>query len=109
MPELGPYGSVRGARGNSRPYRDSDRQTVKAVTVWPLAICSRRNNDAIAGLWAYGDAALGAGLRLRRSGRTYGTWRSCRAGAYHRAGGGDPAEQERTIARAIAAGVNYFD
>ncbi len=22
MPELGPYGSVRGARGNSRPYRD---------------------------------------------------------------------------------------
>src|SRR5215471_14818308 len=24
MPELGPYGSVRGARGNSRPYRDRD-------------------------------------------------------------------------------------
>ena len=24
MPELGPYGSVRGARGNSRPYRESD-------------------------------------------------------------------------------------
>jgi hypothetical protein len=23
MPELGPYGSVRGARGNSRPYRDN--------------------------------------------------------------------------------------
>ena len=23
MPELGPYGSVRGARGNSRPYRES--------------------------------------------------------------------------------------
>jgi hypothetical protein len=22
LPELGPYGSVRGARGNSRPYRD---------------------------------------------------------------------------------------
>jgi hypothetical protein len=22
MPELGPYGSVRGARGNSRPYRE---------------------------------------------------------------------------------------
>ena len=22
MPELGPYGSVRGARSNSRPYRD---------------------------------------------------------------------------------------
>ncbi len=25
MPELGPYGSVRGARGNSRPYRESRR------------------------------------------------------------------------------------
>jgi hypothetical protein len=23
MPELGPYGSVRGARGDSRPYRES--------------------------------------------------------------------------------------
>jgi hypothetical protein len=29
MPELGSYGSVRGARGNSRPYRESDRRTVK--------------------------------------------------------------------------------
>ena len=29
MPELGPYGSVRGARGNSRPYRESHGQTVK--------------------------------------------------------------------------------
>jgi hypothetical protein len=29
MPELGPYGSVRGARGNSRPYRESDRPAVK--------------------------------------------------------------------------------
>src|SRR6266852_3489139 len=48
--------------------------------------CSRRNSDAIAGLWAHGNAALGAGLRLRRSGRIYGTRRSCRAGAYHRAG-----------------------
>jgi len=27
--EFGPYGSVRGARGNSRPYRDSDQPTVK--------------------------------------------------------------------------------
>jgi hypothetical protein len=24
MPELGPYGSVRGARGDSRPYREHD-------------------------------------------------------------------------------------
>src|SRR6202022_1536977 len=29
MPELGPYGSVRGARGNSPPYRDSDWAAVK--------------------------------------------------------------------------------
>jgi hypothetical protein len=31
MPELGPYGSVRGARGNSRPYRESDRPTAKTA------------------------------------------------------------------------------
>jgi hypothetical protein len=31
MPELGPYGSVRGARGNSRPYRESGRPTVKTA------------------------------------------------------------------------------
>ena len=29
MPELGPYGSVRGARGNSRPYRESPRRRAK--------------------------------------------------------------------------------
>src|SRR5438876_386399 len=29
MPELGPYGSVRGARGNSRPYRESHLGPVK--------------------------------------------------------------------------------
>ena len=26
-----------------------------AVTVWPFAACSRRNSDAIAGLWAHGN------------------------------------------------------
>ena len=31
MPELGRYGSVRGARGNSRPYRESERLTVKTA------------------------------------------------------------------------------
>jgi hypothetical protein len=37
MPELGPYGSVRGARGNSRPYRESERRTVRTalLTVRP--------------------------------------------------------------------------
>jgi hypothetical protein len=29
MPELGSYGSVRGARGNSRPYRESSGRGVK--------------------------------------------------------------------------------
>jgi len=29
MPELGPYGSVRGARGNSRPYRESNRSPLR--------------------------------------------------------------------------------
>ena len=31
MPELGPYGSVRGARGNSRPYRESERRGAKTA------------------------------------------------------------------------------
>jgi len=35
MPELGPYGSVRGARGNSRPYRESDGPTVKVTRLDP--------------------------------------------------------------------------
>jgi hypothetical protein len=40
MPELGPYGSVRGARGNSRPYRESGWPTVKVprmtrLRLWP--------------------------------------------------------------------------
>ena len=31
MPELGSYGFVRGARGNSRPYRERGRPTVKVT------------------------------------------------------------------------------
>jgi hypothetical protein len=31
VPELGSHGSVRGARGNSRPYRENDRRTVKVA------------------------------------------------------------------------------
>jgi hypothetical protein len=36
MPELGPYGSVRGARGNSRPYRESGWPEFKTtlMTKW---------------------------------------------------------------------------
>jgi hypothetical protein len=29
MPELGSYGSVRGARGNSRPYREHHQATIQ--------------------------------------------------------------------------------
>ena len=31
MPELGPYGSVRGARGNSRPYRENPSGKPKKI------------------------------------------------------------------------------
>jgi hypothetical protein len=33
MPELGPYGSVRGAAGNSRPYREC-QPLAKRPKVW---------------------------------------------------------------------------
>src|SRR5271156_2142693 len=35
MPELGSYGSVRGARGNSRPYRESGRPMAKMTRLDP--------------------------------------------------------------------------
>ena len=35
MPELGPYGSVRGARGNSRPYRDRGRPNGQSDAIDP--------------------------------------------------------------------------
>src|SRR5271169_1991743 len=49
MPELGPYGSVRGARGNSRPYRESDRPKGKTTRLtyerlnrqWARVACRR--------------------------------------------------------------------
>ena len=49
MPELGPYGSVRGARGNSRPYRESERPTVKTA----LLTRSRLGQIAKAGSSVY--------------------------------------------------------
>lgn len=42
MPELGPYGSVRGARGNSRPYRESRRGPTK-----PPRLCENAALDVI--------------------------------------------------------------
>jgi hypothetical protein len=37
------YGSVRGARGNSRPYRDRREfiTVLGGATVWPLAACAQ--------------------------------------------------------------------
>src|SRR5262249_17750517 len=48
--------------------------------------CRRRNSDGVAGFWAHWNASLGARLRLRRSWRIDGPRRSCRSGAYRRAG-----------------------
>jgi nitroreductase len=41
MPELGPYGSVRGARGNSRPYRESGGAVVQTGAIDPIETSSR--------------------------------------------------------------------
>ena len=44
MPELGSYGSVRGARGNSRPYREP---RVVAVEHHPDAGAPRRGREDV--------------------------------------------------------------
>src|SRR5271156_3053760 len=44
MPELGPYGSVRGARGNSRPYRESGGRSVKPTRLTQSGHCTLRNS-----------------------------------------------------------------
>jgi hypothetical protein len=47
MPELGPYGSVRGARGNSRPYRESHQQRAKTpLLTHSRSVCNERNKNA---------------------------------------------------------------
>jgi len=61
MREFRPYGSVRGARSNARPYRDSPAMTERAVTrstkplilalwVGGLAYWSAVSGDALEGL-----------------------------------------------------------
>jgi hypothetical protein len=41
MPELGTYGSVRGAAGNSRPYREHGRRDYRFLAVlWDTATSS---------------------------------------------------------------------
>src|SRR4029077_17135891 len=64
----------------------------------------RRNGDGNAGIWPHRNAALGARLRLGRGRRAVGG-----GGVGGLVVRGEPRDQEHTIARAIAAGVNYFD
>ena len=40
MREIRPYGSVRGARGDARPYRDSRGATEKSYTTWATVLAS---------------------------------------------------------------------
>ena len=64
MPELGPYGSVRGAAGNSRPYRDC-RQTQGPSHALERPASEKRQgtksrgvgHPANAGLWGFGVSA----------------------------------------------------
>ncbi len=41
MPELGPYGSVRGALSNERPYRDSGAPLASDITKVSAKVFSR--------------------------------------------------------------------
>ena len=52
MPELGSHGSVRGARGNSRPYRESNRTTVKTalMTLNGRPAASLSSSPAVSGV-----------------------------------------------------------
>jgi len=54
MPELGSYGSVRGARGNSRPYRESELHAFKVTRLTP----SRHGAAAAAAPDQGGEARL---------------------------------------------------
>ena len=38
MPELGSYGSVRGAAGNSRPYRDREASSNFDTLSWSVPV-----------------------------------------------------------------------
>jgi len=59
MPELGTYGSVRGALNNGRPYRDSQANSPKAILR-----CLRFGNDARSEEDADEDACYPGGHRL---------------------------------------------
>jgi hypothetical protein len=77
MPELGTYGSVRGAVGNNRPYRE--RRNVEPIhALWRPASEKRRGTKSRwVGHWRcrglYGELSGASGSkRMRRSGRAHG-------------------------------------
>ena len=73
MPELGPYGSVRGAAGNSRPYRERPA-TARGDASWLSTgqpRCPRLGRDQ--GTSGHADNALRM-ARLSRNGRAAGLW-----------------------------------
>src|SRR6202790_5153824 len=61
MPELGPYGSVRGARGNSRPYRDNG---VSGLSGPFLTLLGRWPRSARAGRSQFSLAARSLSAKL---------------------------------------------
>ena len=83
MPELGSYGSVRGARGNSRPYRESGADIAKPTRLtrkghcWaifrerpPPMASDRYGPDKAFSTINYAEAAT---ARLQRYGRLSGS------------------------------------
>ena len=51
MPELGPYGSVRGARGDSRPYRESRASWPSGLLLTPNGSRSPSAHFVLQALW----------------------------------------------------------
>jgi hypothetical protein len=65
MPELGPYGSVRGAAGNSRPYRECRPRTAMPRVLAAGVRKPPGEETAVWGCWGcgsrYGDLTAGRG------------------------------------------------
>jgi hypothetical protein len=77
MPELGSYGSVRGAAGNSRPYRDRRKAGPIHALKWPASEKRQGTKSRWVGHWRrrglYGELNAASGSkRMRRSGRVHG-------------------------------------
>ena len=72
MPELGPYGSVRGARGNSRPYRDHDSDIVKVTRLTHMRLRQRMDSPCYPPLNLPVSAKKSGTLRWPRRGSNGG-------------------------------------